>query len=47
MTVDEVRPVAAAMLGEVFDLELEELPATAATDVIWPQPLHERLATAQ
>ena len=45
VTVDEVRPVAAAMLGEVFDLELEELPATAAGDVIWPQPLHERLAS--
>ena len=45
VTVDEVRPVAAAMLGEVFDLALEELPATAADDVIWPQPLHERLAT--
>jgi lipoyl(octanoyl) transferase len=46
VTVDEVRPVAAAMLGEVFDLALEELPATAASDVILPQPRHERLATA-
>ena len=30
MTVDDVRPAAAAALAEVFDLELEELAAEAA-----------------
>jgi lipoyl(octanoyl) transferase len=29
LSVDEVRPAAAAAIAEVFDLELEELPATA------------------
>jgi lipoyl(octanoyl) transferase len=44
MTVDEVRPHAAAALEEVFGLELEELPADEGAG-LWPQPVHERLAT--
>ena len=43
VTVDEVRPHAAAALEEVFDLELEELPAEAGAG-LWAQPLHEKLA---
>jgi lipoyl(octanoyl) transferase len=37
--VDEVRPAAAAALGEVFDLALEELPADGGAG-LWPQPRH-------
>jgi lipoyl(octanoyl) transferase len=43
VTVDEVRPQAAAALEEVFGLTFEELPADDAG--LWPQPTHERLAT--
>jgi lipoyl(octanoyl) transferase len=42
--VDEVRPHAAAAIANVFDLELEELPAEDATG-LWPQPVHAQLAT--
>lgn len=42
--VDEVRPHALAALAEVFGLEFEELPAEDGHG-LWPQPLHERLAT--
>jgi lipoyl(octanoyl) transferase len=45
VAVDEVRPVAAAAIAEVFDLELEELPADEGAG-LWPQPVHERLAGA-
>jgi lipoyl(octanoyl) transferase len=46
VAVDEVRPVAAAAIGEVFGLELEELPADEGPG-LWPQPVHSRLgATA-
>src|SRR5436309_2961869 len=45
VTVDEVRPLAVAALQEVFDLELEELPADEGAG-LWPQPVHERLAGA-
>jgi lipoyl(octanoyl) transferase len=45
VAVDEVRPVAAAALGEVFGLELEELPADEGPG-LWAQPVHERLAGA-
>ena len=41
--VDEVRPHAAAAIAEVFDLELEELPAEDGAG-LWPQPLHASLA---
>jgi lipoyl(octanoyl) transferase len=44
VAVDEVRPVAAAALAEVFDLELEELPAEDGPG-LWPQPVHARLGT--
>jgi lipoyl(octanoyl) transferase len=42
VTVDEVRPHAAAALAEVFDLELEELPAEDGPG-LWAQPVHARL----
>jgi lipoyl(octanoyl) transferase len=43
VTVDEVRPHALAALAEVFELELEELPADAGHG-LWPQPVHAQLA---
>jgi lipoyl(octanoyl) transferase len=43
VTVDEVRPHAVAALAEVFELELEELPAENGAG-LWPQPLHAQLA---
>ena len=45
ITVDEVRPHAAAAIAEVFGLELSELPAEDGHG-LWPQPLHEKLAAA-
>jgi lipoyl(octanoyl) transferase len=41
--VDEVRGPAADALAEVFELELEELPADAAAG-LWAQPVHAKLA---
>src|SRR5204862_5787639 len=47
VAVDEVRPLAAEALAEIFDLEVEELPAEKVAE-LWPQPVHARLgATAQ
>jgi lipoyl(octanoyl) transferase len=46
VTVDEVRPAAAAALERVFGLELEELPADE-TAGLWAQPVHARLAGAK
>ena len=43
VTVDEVRPAAAAALGDVFGLELEELPADDGHG-LWAQPVHEALS---
>jgi lipoate-protein ligase B len=43
VTVDEVRPRAAAALEEVFGLTLEELPAEDGIG-LWPQPLHEKIS---
>ena len=43
VTVDDVRPAAAAALGEVFGLELEELPAEDGAG-LWAQPVHAGLA---
>ena len=43
VTVDEVRPHAAAAIAEVFGLELDELPAEDGAG-LWPQPLHASLA---
>ena len=44
IAVDEVRPHAAAALGEVFDLELSELPAEDGAG-LWDQPVHAALST--
>jgi lipoate-protein ligase B len=43
VTVDEVRPAAAAAIAEVFGLELAALPAEDGAG-LWPQPVHGRLA---
>ncbi|MBD0329142.1 MAG: lipoyl(octanoyl) transferase LipB [Thermoleophilia bacterium] len=45
LSVDDVRPHAAAALAEVFDLALEPIPADEGHG-LWPQPLHARLARA-
>ena len=44
VTVDEVRAPALEALAEVFELELEDLPADEGHG-LWPQPLHAQLAT--
>ncbi len=46
VTVDEVRPVAAHALADVFGLELDELPAEEGHG-LWAQPIHEQLATVR
>jgi len=43
VTVDDVRPHAAAAIGEVFGLELEELSADDGIG-LWSQPVHAQLA---
>jgi lipoate-protein ligase B len=43
VTLDEVRPHAAAALAEVFELELDALPAEDGHG-LWPQPIHAELA---
>jgi lipoyl(octanoyl) transferase len=43
LRVDEVRGPAADALAEVFELELEELPADAGPG-LWAQPVHAKLA---
>jgi lipoyl(octanoyl) transferase len=43
VAVEELRPFAAAALADVFDLELEEVPA-ADGHGLWPQPRHTELA---
>jgi lipoyl(octanoyl) transferase len=43
VTVDEVRPHARDALGEVFDLQLEPLPAEDGHG-LWQQPVHAQLA---
>ena len=43
VTVDEVRAPALQALADVFELELEELPAEGAHG-LWPQPVHAQLA---
>jgi lipoyl(octanoyl) transferase len=42
VSVDEVRPHAAAAIGEVFDLALEPLPAEDGHG-LWAQPIHAQL----
>jgi lipoyl(octanoyl) transferase len=46
VSVDEVRPHAAAALEEVFDLALEPLPAGEGHG-LWAQPIHGQLAAAK
>jgi lipoyl(octanoyl) transferase len=43
VTVDEVRPLAQAALAEVFDLQLDPLPADDGHG-LWDQPVHAQLA---
>jgi lipoyl(octanoyl) transferase len=43
LTIDDVRPHAAAALEEVFSLSFEELPAEAGVE-LWDQPVHAKLA---
>ena len=43
VSVDDVRPLARDAIAEVFQLELEPLPAEDGAG-LWPQPLHARLA---
>jgi lipoyl(octanoyl) transferase len=40
--VDEIRPLAADALAEVFELNFEELPADEGAG-LWAQPIHEQL----
>jgi lipoyl(octanoyl) transferase len=42
ISVDEVRPYAAAAFEEVFDLSFDDLPADEGAG-LWPQPIHEQL----
>jgi lipoyl(octanoyl) transferase len=42
--VDEVRPSAAAAIAEIFELDLEELPADDGAG-LWPQRIHASLAS--
>jgi lipoyl(octanoyl) transferase len=42
VSVDEVRPHAAAAFEEVFDLSFDDLPADEGAG-LWPQPIHEQL----
>ena len=39
LSVDDVRPAAAEALGEVFGLELEDVPVDEGTG-LWAQPVH-------
>jgi len=43
LSVDDVRPAAFAAIAEVFELELEELPAEDGVG-LWPQRIHASLA---
>jgi lipoyl(octanoyl) transferase len=43
VAIAEVLPYARAALAEVFDLELEPLPAEDGAG-LWPQPIHAQLA---
>jgi lipoate-protein ligase B len=46
VSVDEVRPLARDALAEVFELELEPLPADDGHG-LWPQSVHQQLANAK
>jgi lipoyl(octanoyl) transferase len=43
LSVDEVRPAAISAIADVFELELEELPADGEAG-LWPQSIHASLA---
>ena len=43
ISVDEVRPHAAAAIAGVFGLVLEELPAADGVG-LWPQPVHQKVS---
>jgi lipoyl(octanoyl) transferase len=43
LKVDDVRPAAAAAISDVFELELETLPADDGPG-LWAQPIHAQLA---
>ena len=43
LSVDDVRPAAAAALADVFELAFEEVPVDEGAG-LWPQPVHARLA---
>jgi lipoyl(octanoyl) transferase len=43
LSVDEVRPVAAEALADVYGLALEEVPADDGAG-LWAQPVHARLS---
>jgi lipoyl(octanoyl) transferase len=43
VSVEEIRPLAHAAFSDVFDLQLEPLPAEDGHG-LWPQPVHEQLA---
>jgi lipoyl(octanoyl) transferase len=43
VAVEDVRPAAVAAIAEVFELELEELPADEGAG-LWPQSIHASLA---
>jgi lipoyl(octanoyl) transferase len=45
VTVDEVRPLAHAAFAEVFELQLELLPADGAHG-LWNQSIHQQLASS-
>jgi lipoyl(octanoyl) transferase len=44
LSVEDVRPAAIAAVAEVFELELDELPAEDGAG-LWSQPIHASLAT--
>ena len=46
VAVDEVRPVAAEALAQVFELTFEELPTDAGPG-LWEQPIHAKLAASR
>jgi lipoyl(octanoyl) transferase len=46
LTVDDVRPAAAAALEDVFGLTFEEVPADEGPG-LWEQPIHGKLATSR
>jgi lipoyl(octanoyl) transferase len=47
VTVEEVRPLAATAIAEVFELELEELPREEDGGTgLWPQPVHAKLTSS-